>query len=94
MDGPQEGASPADVRRAFRAKALQFHPDKNLQDPAGAAEQFKRLTRAYQRLTNPGSGEQEQEHDGDAADWSQILTEDFLRDCCALDLPPFDLLHM
>jgi DnaJ-class molecular chaperone len=39
------------LRRAYRAAALQFHPDKN-PSPEAAAE-FRRISEAYDTLTNP-----------------------------------------
>ena len=51
-------ASTAEVRRAFRKLALQFHPDVNKE--AGAEERFKKIYEAYQALSNLGRhGEQQ-----------------------------------
>jgi len=44
-------ATPTEVRKAFRKKALIYHPDKNLQDPEAAAENFRVVTEAYEALT-------------------------------------------
>ena len=44
-------ASEEDIRKAFRKKALEFHPDRN-KDP-NAPEQFKEVNEAYQVLTDP-----------------------------------------
>ena len=44
-------ASEEDVRKAFRKKALEFHPDRN-KDP-DAPEKFKEVNEAYQVLTDP-----------------------------------------
>ena len=44
-------ATEEDVRKAFRRKALEFHPDRN-KDP-NAAERFKEVNEAYQVLADP-----------------------------------------
>ncbi len=45
------GASEEDIRKAFRKKALEFHPDRNKSDDAH--EKFKEANEAYQVLTDP-----------------------------------------
>jgi molecular chaperone DnaJ len=44
-------ASEEDIRKAFRKKALEFHPDRN--KTADAADKFKEVNEAYQVLTDP-----------------------------------------
>lgn len=46
--GLRRGASVAEIKKAYRVKALQFHPDRN-NDP-GANTMFIRITEAYQYL--------------------------------------------
>lgn len=46
--GLEPGASELAVRRAFRQKALETHPDRG-----GDAEQFRAVMRAYDRLRAP-----------------------------------------
>ncbi|KAJ7520161.1 hypothetical protein O6H91_20G070100 [Diphasiastrum complanatum] len=48
LEGGTE-AKPADVRRAYRARALLCHPDKRPDDPVAASE-FARLQQAYEVL--------------------------------------------
>jgi hypothetical protein len=49
-----EGSATADeIRRAFRALAARYHPDKNPGDK-GAATRFKRINAAYQVLSDEG----------------------------------------
>jgi len=45
-------ASTEEVKRAYRQKARQFHPDVNAGDVA-AAERFREIARAYQVLSDP-----------------------------------------
>lgn len=85
----QDGATAESVRRAFRQKALQFHPDKNLADPERAAEQFSILVRAYQRLANPSADQSWEDLDP-----AHILTDDFLNEALSQQLPPFELMYM
>lgn len=49
--GLQPGASPDEVKIAFRKMAAQWHPDKN-KDP-GAEDKFKRINLAKQTIDNP-----------------------------------------
>ncbi|GAC1384927.1 MAG: molecular chaperone DnaJ [Herpetosiphon sp.] len=46
--GLQRGASPEDIKKAFRQKARQFHPDQN--KSADAEANFKEVNEAYQVL--------------------------------------------
>jgi molecular chaperone DnaJ len=47
--GVARGASPEDVKRAYRKLAIKFHPDKNPDDPH-SEEKFKELGEAYDVL--------------------------------------------
>ena len=49
--GVERTATDADIKRAFRKLAQQWHPDVN-QDPA-AQERFKEINEAYQVLSDP-----------------------------------------
>ncbi|WP_445384457.1 molecular chaperone DnaJ [Robiginitalea sp. IMCC44478] len=50
--GISKGASAAEIKKAYRKKALEYHPDKNPGD-AKAEEMFKKAAEAYEVLSNP-----------------------------------------
>ena len=50
--GVTEGSSEDQIRRQYRKLAMQYHPDRNPDDP-GAEEKFKEVAEAYGVLTDP-----------------------------------------
>ncbi len=51
--GLSKGASDADIKKAFKKMARQYHPDLNRDKPQEAAEKFKEVNEAYQVLSDP-----------------------------------------
>ncbi|KAG6373423.1 hypothetical protein JVT61DRAFT_6572 [Boletus reticuloceps] len=49
-------ASENDIKKAYRKKAKEHHPDKNPNDP-GAAQKFQEMAAAYEILSDPNSRE-------------------------------------
>ncbi len=49
--GISKSASKAEIKKAYRKKAIQFHPDKN-PDDKGAEEKFKEAAEAYEILSD------------------------------------------
>ncbi|RPJ21954.1 MAG: J domain-containing protein [Chloroflexi bacterium] len=50
--GVERNASEADIRKAYRKMAMQYHPDRNPNDKQ-AEERFKEINEAYQVLSDP-----------------------------------------
>lgn len=66
-------ASEEEIRKAYRQKALELHPDKNHDDP-NATERFQDLQEAYQNLVGPEEEEDLIPHEPDI----EILTRIFM----------------
>jgi molecular chaperone DnaJ len=49
--GISKGATPAEIKKAYRKKAVQYHPDKNPGDEK-AEEMFKKAAEAYEVLSD------------------------------------------
>eukprot|EP00743_Colponemidia_sp_Colp-15_P003355 GILK01003627.1.p1 GENE.GILK01003627.1~~GILK01003627.1.p1 ORF type:complete len:673 (-),score=156.53 GILK01003627.1:209-2227(-) len=49
--GIETDASETDIRKAYKKLSLQYHPDKNINDPTAAAK-FVLVSKAYQSLTD------------------------------------------
>lgn len=50
--GVSKDASEQEIKKAYRKMAIQYHPDKNRDDPTGE-EKFKEIGEAYETLIDP-----------------------------------------
>jgi curved DNA-binding protein CbpA len=48
--GLEAGASPSEITKAYRKLSMEHPPDKNPQDPEGAAERMANINNAYEKL--------------------------------------------
>ena len=51
--GVSKGASPDEIKRAYRELAKQYHPDMNRDNKKAAGEKFKEVSEAYEVLVDP-----------------------------------------
>ena len=51
--GVSKSATPDELKQAYRKLALQYHPDRNKDNPKVAEEKFKKINQAYETLSDP-----------------------------------------
>ncbi|MBQ6835013.1 MAG: J domain-containing protein, partial [Lachnospiraceae bacterium] len=74
--GLSEGASKEEIKKAYRKKAKEFHPDLHPNDPA-AAEMMNKVNEAYERLMNPEKYvKQDQKSRSGQGNWQEFNFDD------------------
>ena len=68
--GVERNASEADIRKAYRKLAMQYHPDRNPNDKQ-AEERFKEINEAYQVLSDPKKRGHYDQLGSDYSNWQQ-----------------------
>ncbi|KAG1470279.1 hypothetical protein G6F56_002774 [Rhizopus delemar] len=79
--GIKPSANQDEIKKAYRKMAIKYHPDKNQHDPT-AEEQFKRISEAYQVLSDPKLRKRYNEYgqeNGVKPDGGFVDPEDFFR---------------
>lgn len=76
MLGVAKEASQQEIKKAYRKLALQHHPDKCPDDPK-AADNFQKLQKAYEVLSNEKKRKRYDEY-GDDGDGDCFKTDEWL----------------
>lgn len=51
--GVSKNATAEEIKQQYRKLALQYHPDRNKDNPKAAEEKFKKINQAYETLSDP-----------------------------------------
>jgi DnaJ-class molecular chaperone len=68
---PDQEIKPEDIKRQYRRKALQFHPDKNTSE--NAADEFRNVRESYEYLMENGGFSDQSDGDDKNAGYQNVL---------------------
>lgn len=96
--GIQQGSSLKDIKKSFRRKAKQLHPDLNIKDKVIYEEEMRVLLKAYEVLTDPYKREEydrtlAQYYTARGFDYREYLKRHSSDPYCLSKLIFYDLLH-
>lgn len=73
--GVAKGATAEEIKKAYRKKAIQFHPDKN-PDNKEAEDKFKEAAGAYEVLSNAEKKQRYDQYGHAGVDGQGVLAEE------------------
>jgi molecular chaperone DnaJ len=75
--GVEKGATPEQIKKAWRAAALKHHPDRNKENKDAAEERFKEAAEAYEVLSDDSKRQMYDQYGPDGLKGNGYRTHDF-----------------
>lgn len=90
--GIEKSASPEEIKKAYKKKAIKFHPDKN--HSSKAEEAFKKISHAYQILSDKDKKDFYDNHGGTEEEVRAQYQARYHQNYYNEDIDPFDVFEM